>query len=123
MNKIRVGWCFSKNNPWFRFILDTLMKGTALCILIIKSASRDTAHGHPWIVNFSRPHTGPEPFRVDLKTQWGITGLEFDILVQQPAGSSSARREAKMLARRFCRPESVGRRRVEHFCLNLLILV
>ena len=69
MNKIRVGWCFSKNNPWFRFILDTLMKGTALCILIIKSASRDTAHSHPWIVNFSHPHTGPEPFHVDLKTQ------------------------------------------------------
>jgi len=61
------------------------MKGTALCILIIKSASRDTAHGHPWIVNFSRPHTGPEPFRVDLKTQdLGIHSFIQEIIIEFP---------------------------------------
>lgn len=73
------------------------MKVTALLILIIKSAPWDISHTHFWIVNFSHPHTGPEPLHVDLKTQWGIIWLEFDSMVQQPAGSCSVRREKKCL--------------------------
>jgi hypothetical protein len=72
MNKMRTGWCSSKNNPGLRFIFDSLMKGISLFILIIKNASQPTSHRHPWIVNFSCPHTGSEPLHVDLKTQQEI---------------------------------------------------
>lgn len=67
MNKIKVRCCFFKNNLWFIFIFDILMKGIFLFMLIIKCVFRVIFYSYFWIVNFSCFYIGLELFYVDLK--------------------------------------------------------